>query len=62
MVGVNVAIPVSMNVFPFTEHKNSLFEDLRAIGKDGFRFYTEPKIVTSHWFDDQGHHGRRTDT
>lgn len=62
MVGVNVAIPVPMSVFPFTGHKNSFFGDLHAIGKDGVRFYTESKIVTTHWFDDQGHHGKKTDT
>lgn len=62
MVGVNVAIPVLMSVFHFTGHKNSFFGDLHAIGKDSIRFYTESKIVTSHWFDDQDHHGRNTDT
>ncbi|SEK92692.1 CoA-acylating methylmalonate-semialdehyde dehydrogenase [Parapedobacter koreensis] len=50
MVGINVGIPVPVSIFPFTGHKQSFFGDLHAIGKDGVRFYTESKIVTTHWF------------
>lgn len=50
MVGVNCGIPVPMGVFPFTGHKNSFFGDLHCLGKDGVRFYTETKAVTSTWF------------
>lgn len=52
MVGVNVGIPVPVGVFPFCGHKNSFFSDLHTLGKDGFRFYTESKCVTTHWFDE----------
>lgn len=51
MVGVNVGIPVPVSVFPFTGHKNSFFGDLHTLGKDGVKFYTESKVVTTHWFN-----------
>ncbi len=52
MVGINVGIPVPIGVFPFSGHKNSFVGDLHCLGKDGYRFYTETKVVTSHWFDE----------
>ena len=51
MVGINVGIPVPVGVFPFSGHKNSFFGDLHCLGKDGYRFYTETKVVTTRWFD-----------
>lgn len=53
MVGVNVGIPVPVGVFPFTGHKDSFFGDLHCLGKDGVRFYTESKTVTTLWFDEE---------
>ena len=50
MVGVNVGIPVPVGMFPFAGHKQSFFGDLHCLGKDGYRFYTESKCVTTHWF------------
>jgi malonate-semialdehyde dehydrogenase (acetylating)/methylmalonate-semialdehyde dehydrogenase len=52
MVGVNVGIPVPVGMFPFSGHKRSFFGDLHCLGKDGYRFYTETKVVTTRWFDD----------
>ena len=52
MVGINVGIPVPVGMFPFSGHKNSFIGDLHTLGKDGFRFYTETKVVTTHWFDE----------
>lgn len=52
MVGVNVAIPVPVGMFPFAGHKDSFFGDLHALGKDGVRFFTESKCVTATWFDE----------
>lgn len=52
MVGVNVGIPVPVGMFPFNGHKKSFFGDLHCLGKDGYRFYTERKVVTTHWFDE----------
>ncbi|MDR0654782.1 MAG: CoA-acylating methylmalonate-semialdehyde dehydrogenase, partial [Treponema sp.] len=53
MVGINVGIPVPVGMFPFTGHKRSFFGDLHCLGKDGYRFYTETKAVTTHWFDEE---------
>lgn len=53
MVGVNVGIPVPIGMFPFSGHKNSFIGDLHTLGKDGMRFYTESKVVTSHWFTER---------
>jgi malonate-semialdehyde dehydrogenase (acetylating)/methylmalonate-semialdehyde dehydrogenase len=53
MVGINVGIPVPVGVFPFSGHKNSFFGDLHCLGKDGIKFYTESKCVTTRWFDEE---------
>ena len=60
MVGVNVGIPVPVGMFPFSGHKNSFFGDLHCLGKDGIRFYTETKVVTQHWFDEE--EAKKTET
>ncbi|HEX3880049.1 MAG TPA: CoA-acylating methylmalonate-semialdehyde dehydrogenase [Bryobacteraceae bacterium] len=62
MVGINVGIPVPIGVFPFSGHKNSFFGDLHALGKDGVRFYTESKCVTSTWFNDDELKNQKVDT
>ena len=51
MVGVNVGIPVPSAYFPFSGNKDSFFGDLHVLGKDGYRFFTRAKTVTTHWFD-----------
>ncbi len=53
MVGINVGIPVPVGYFPFNGHKDSFFGDQHCLGKDGYRFFTEQKIVTTHWFDEE---------
>jgi malonate-semialdehyde dehydrogenase (acetylating)/methylmalonate-semialdehyde dehydrogenase len=53
MVGVNVGIPVPVGMFPFSGHKRSFFGDLHCLGKDGYRFYTETKVLTTRWFDEE---------
>jgi malonate-semialdehyde dehydrogenase (acetylating)/methylmalonate-semialdehyde dehydrogenase len=53
MVGVNVGIPVPIGVFPFSGHKDSFFGDLHCLGKDGIKFFTESKCVTTRWFDEE---------
>jgi malonate-semialdehyde dehydrogenase (acetylating)/methylmalonate-semialdehyde dehydrogenase len=50
MLGVNVGVAAPMAFFPFTGWKNSFFGDLHATGKDGIRFYTRHKVVTSRWW------------
>jgi nucleotidyltransferase/DNA polymerase involved in DNA repair len=62
MVGVNVGIPVPAGMFPFDGHKNSFFGDLHCLGKDGLRFYTESKVLTTHWFDEDEKKATRVST
>ena len=52
MVGVNVGIPVPSAYYPFSGNKDSFFGDLHVLGKDGIRFFTRAKTVTTHWFDE----------
>jgi malonate-semialdehyde dehydrogenase (acetylating)/methylmalonate-semialdehyde dehydrogenase len=49
MVGVNVPIPVPMAFHSFGGWKRSLFGDHHAHGREGVRFYTRYKAVTSRW-------------
>ena len=53
MVGVNVGIPVPTAYFPFSGNKDSFFGDLHVLGRDGYRFFTRAKTVTTHWFDEK---------
>lgn len=53
MVGINVGIPVPTAYFPFSGNKDSFFGDLHVLGKDGIRFFTRAKTVTSHWFNEE---------
>ncbi len=62
MVGVNVGIPVPVGMFPFSGHKDSFFGDLHCHGKDGIRFYTESKTVTTRWFDEEEMKREKVDT
>ncbi|WP_434362905.1 CoA-acylating methylmalonate-semialdehyde dehydrogenase [Parasalinivibrio latis] len=49
MVGINVPIPVPMAFHSFGGWKRSIFGPLNVHGKDGVRFYTRMKTVTSRW-------------
>ncbi|AEE97872.1 CoA-acylating methylmalonate-semialdehyde dehydrogenase [Mahella australiensis] len=62
MVGVNVGIPVPVGIFPFNGHKMSFIGDLHVLGKDGVRFYTETKTVTTRWFDEDELKRTKVDT
>ncbi|MDR1927230.1 MAG: CoA-acylating methylmalonate-semialdehyde dehydrogenase [Oscillospiraceae bacterium] len=62
MVGVNVGIPVPVGVFPFSGHKRSFFGDAHCLGKDAFRFYTDSKVVTTRWFDEEEKRKQSTGT
>ena len=53
MIGINVGIPVPVGMFPFNGNKLSFIGDLHCLGKDGYRFYTENKVVTTRWFDEE---------
>ncbi len=62
MVGINVGIPVPLGIFGFTGHKNSFFGDLHIMGKDGFAFFTESKVVTQTWFSEDDDRAAKVDT
>lgn len=62
MVGINVGIPVPVGVFPFAGHKQSFFGDLHTLGKDGLRFFTESKCVTTTWFSEEEKKKSKVDT
>ena len=51
MIGINVPVPVPVAYFSFGGWKHSLFGDSRAHGEEGFRFFTQTKVVTSRWLD-----------
>jgi len=49
MVGINVPIPVPVAYHSFGGWKRSLFGDHHIYGREGVRFYTKLKTVTSRW-------------
>jgi len=49
MVGVNVGIPVPLAFFPFSGNKQSFFGVVHTLGREGLRFYTRVKTVTTKW-------------
>jgi malonate-semialdehyde dehydrogenase (acetylating) / methylmalonate-semialdehyde dehydrogenase len=50
MVGVNVGVPATMAMFPFTGWDESFYGDLHIQGKEAVQFYTQQKVVTTRWF------------
>lgn len=62
MVGVNVGIPVPLAFFPFSGHKRSFYGDLHCLGRDGLRFYTQVKSVTTKWVSPKESHDARVST
>jgi malonate-semialdehyde dehydrogenase (acetylating)/methylmalonate-semialdehyde dehydrogenase len=50
MVGINVGVPAPTALFPFSGWDESFFGDLHIQGRDGVRFYTRQKVVTTRWF------------
>ena len=50
MVGINVPIPVPMAYHSFGGWKRSLFGDHHMHGREGVRFFTKLKTVTSRWY------------
>ena len=52
MVGINVGVPATMAMFPFTGWGESFYGDLHIQGREGVQFYTQQKVVSSRWFED----------
>ena len=57
MVGANVGIPVPISIF---RSKTDLLRN--CIRSEGRRFYTETKVVTTHWFKEKEKARERVDT
>ncbi len=55
MVGINVGVPATMAMFPFTGWDASFFGDLHIQGREAVQFYTKQKVVTTRWL--AGHAG-----
>jgi len=49
MVGVNVGVPATMAMFPFTGWDDSFYGDLHIQGKEAVQFYTQQKVVSTRW-------------
>ncbi|MDR1608739.1 MAG: CoA-acylating methylmalonate-semialdehyde dehydrogenase [Deltaproteobacteria bacterium] len=62
MVGVNVGIPVPLGFFPFSGNKRSFYGDLHCLGRDGLRFYTRNKTVTTKWVSPEESEDARVST
>lgn len=52
MVGVNVGVPATMAMFPFTGWDESFFGDLHIQGREAVQFYTQQKVISTRWFGD----------
>jgi malonate-semialdehyde dehydrogenase (acetylating)/methylmalonate-semialdehyde dehydrogenase len=50
MVGINVGVPATMAMFPFTGWDASFFGDLHIQGRESVQFYTQRKTTTVRWF------------
>jgi malonate-semialdehyde dehydrogenase (acetylating)/methylmalonate-semialdehyde dehydrogenase len=50
MVGINVGVPATMAMFPFTGWDESFFGDLHIQGREGVQFYTQQKVISTRWF------------
>jgi len=50
MVGINVGVPATMAMFPFTGWDDSFFGDLHIQGKEAVQFYTQQKVISTRWF------------
>jgi malonate-semialdehyde dehydrogenase (acetylating)/methylmalonate-semialdehyde dehydrogenase len=52
MVGINVGVPATMAMFPFTGWDDSFYGDLHIQGREAVQFYTQQKVITTRWFGD----------
>jgi malonate-semialdehyde dehydrogenase (acetylating)/methylmalonate-semialdehyde dehydrogenase len=50
MVGINIGVPATMAMFPFTGWDASFYGDLHIQGREAVQFYTQQKTVTTRWF------------
>jgi malonate-semialdehyde dehydrogenase (acetylating)/methylmalonate-semialdehyde dehydrogenase len=50
MIGINVGVPATMAMFPFTGWDESFFGDLHIQGREAVQFYTQQKVISTRWF------------
>ena len=50
MVGINVGVPATMAMFPFTGWDGSFYGDLHIQGQEGVQFFTQQRVVSTRWF------------
>ena len=53
MIGVNVGIPAPVAYLPFGGMKSSQFADIKAQGKAVINFFTEDKIITERYWEEE---------
>eukprot|EP01104_Vermistella_antarctica_P000372 TRINITY_DN1046_c0_g1_i2.p1 TRINITY_DN1046_c0_g1~~TRINITY_DN1046_c0_g1_i2.p1 ORF type:complete len:406 (+),score=98.00 TRINITY_DN1046_c0_g1_i2:170-1219(+) len=61
-VGINVPIPVPLPFFSFTGSRASFLGSTNFYGKEGVKFYTQVKTITSSWKEEDLAAGTRTQT
>ena len=47
MVGINIGVPATMAMFPFSGWDESFYGDLHIQGREGVQFYTQQKVVST---------------
>ncbi|MES2708882.1 MAG: CoA-acylating methylmalonate-semialdehyde dehydrogenase [Verrucomicrobiota bacterium] len=52
MVGINVGVPATMAMFPFTGWDDSFHGDLHLQGREGVQFFTRQKVISTRWFSE----------
>lgn len=53
MIGVNIGIPAPVAYLPFGGMKESQYADIKAQGKAIISFYTEDKVITERYFEEE---------
>jgi malonate-semialdehyde dehydrogenase (acetylating) / methylmalonate-semialdehyde dehydrogenase len=53
MIGINIGIPAPVAYLPFGGMKDSQFADIKAQGKAIVDFYTEDKVITERFYDEE---------
>jgi len=49
MIGINIGVPASLAMFPFSGWNDSFFGDLHIQGREAVWFYTQQKVTTTRW-------------
>lgn len=49
MIGINIGVPASLAMSPFSGWNDSFFGDLHIQGREAIWFYTHQKVTTTRW-------------